>query len=422
MLLGRATIHRQIAAVVCLTALVASCAAEDSSSSDPVAAADTVASTPPSPSPDFVPMPTVVTTTTRAPTTTTTDPPSTTTTTIFTTTTTTTTAPAVGAPPAAVTPPAPATDEVTDADRGAMAQTNGAFETLARNNAVASITVRRDGAILLARATGAVIDGTPATPDTPMLVASVSKIITAIGIARLVEAGDLAVDQAVPWAVLGISPHPGWNDVTVRELLDHTSGMPVARSSWFSGGGDCRLFIPTLLASAPQTHRGTWRYSNGNYCTLGLLVEALTDQPLDAALQMLVFDPIGESGMHSSTGGLLPTDAPHGFDATRFSRLGGAGILVVSTNDLTAMTAQLRPGDTATLRAPGIFVDQYGWGHTGTMDGAVSCLWVLEDGGTTVAATIAGNSPAKGGDICDRVVPAVADDLGIGQGRPIRTP
>ncbi len=324
-------------------------------------------------------------------------------------------------PTPATTPPSPlpATNAVLDP---AMPATSAEFEALARANTVASITVRRDGAIVIASASGTLLDDSPATPDSPMLVASVSKIVTAVGIARLAEGGALRVDAPVPWAAIGLSPHPGWIDVTVRELLDHTSGMPVARTSWFEGGGDCRGFLPTLLTSAPQSHRGTWRYSNGNYCALGLLIEALTGQALDVALQALVFDPIGEAGLHASTNGLLPTDAPHGFDVTRFSRLGGAGTLVVSTNALTAMTAQLHPSDAATLRAPGIFVDQYGWGHTGTIDGAVSCLWVLEGGRTTVAATIAGIIPAKGGDICDRVVPAVANDLGIGQGRPVRTP
>jgi hypothetical protein len=35
---------------------------------------------------------------------------------------------------------------------------------------------------------------------------------------------------------------------------------------------------------------------------------------------------------------------------------------------------------------------------------------------------VAGHSPSTGGDVCDLVVPAVADDLGIGQGRPNRSP
>jgi hypothetical protein len=67
-------------------------------------------------------------------------------------------------------------------------------------------------------------------------------------------------------------------------------------------------------------------------------------------------------------------------------------------------------------------IDQYGWGHTGTVDGALACAWVLEGGRTVVAATVSGRTPSTGGAVCDRVVPAVADDLGIGQGEPDRSP
>ncbi len=423
MRLGRSTLTNLLALALSLATVAASCAAgsERDSSLDNVTqtttSTTTLVPTPTSAPRDRAPMPTTTTTTS-------------TTTTTAARATTTTSAPAITVGPTSSTPqppparstPLPTLPAVSVVLDSAMPETNAAFEALARANAVASITVRRDGAPLLAQASGLLIDGTPATPDSPMLVASVSKIVTAVGIARLAEDGLLAIGEPVPWATIGLAPDPGWNDITVRDLLDHTSGMPVARTSWFGGGGDCRGFLPTLVDSAPQSHRGAWRYSNGNYCALGLLIEALTGQALDVALQALVFDPIGADGLHLSTDGLLPTDAPHGFDANRFSRLGGAGTLIVSTDDLTAVAAQLLPGDIATLRAPGVFVDQYGWGHTGTIDGAVSCLWVLENGRTTVAATIAGSTPAKGGDICDRVVPAVANDLGIGQGRPVRTP
>jgi CubicO group peptidase (beta-lactamase class C family) len=303
-----------------------------------------------------------------------------------------------------------------------MTQTNAAFDALARNNAAASLTVQRDGVVLLARASGSLIDGTPATSDSPMLVASVSKVATAFMIAKLEQRGDVSMEQSMPWGLMGIPTHPTWADVTIREMLDHTSGMPVARSSWFGGAGGCRSYLPSLVDSAPRSHRGVWRYSNGNYCALGLLVETLTALPLDAAAQELVFDPLGVDGAHLSTGGLLPTDVPHSGNVERLSRLGGAGVFVVSTDDLATMIGSVSAPDFDTIKPPGVFVDQYGWGHTGTVDGAISCIWLLDRNRTAIAATIAGNSPATGGGICDRVIPAVANDLGIGQGRPNRTP
>jgi D-alanyl-D-alanine carboxypeptidase len=241
-------------------------------------------------------------------------------------------------------------------------------------------------------------------------------------IARLDEAGWIDVDAPMPWADIGVPTHPGWADVTLRELLTHTSGMPVERRAWFEGGLDCGGYLPSLLDRPPSATRGDWTYSNGNYCALGLLVEQATGLPLDVAAQTLLFDPVGSSGAHLTTDGLRPTDVGYRLGVERLSRLGGAGTFVVSTDDLAAVLADVTPSDRSVLTWPGVMVDQYGWGHTGTVDGALACAWVLEGGRTVVATTVSGRSPSTGGEVCDLVVPAVADDLGIGQGAPDRSP
>lgn len=284
------------------------------------------------------------------------------------------------------------------------------------------MTVVRDGRTVLQRAWGTTIDGAPATSDSPMVVASVGKLLTALMIARLDESGAIDVDAPMPWTDIGVSTDPGWADVTVRELLAHTSGMPVERRAWFDGGVECAGFLPSLVERPPSTTRGEWTYSNGNYCALGLLVEQITGLPLGAASDALLFDPVGSTGAHLTTGGLLPTDVGYRLGVERLSRLGGAGTFVVSTDGLAAVLADVTPSDLAVLAWPGVMIDQYGWGHTGTVDGALACAWVLESGRSVVAATVSGRSPSTGGEVCDLVVPALADDLGIGQGAPDRSP
>jgi CubicO group peptidase (beta-lactamase class C family) len=303
-----------------------------------------------------------------------------------------------------------------------MPNANQAFDRLALANPAVTMTVARDGRTVLGRASGTTIDGAPATSDSPMVVASVSKLLTALMISRLDAAGSIDVDAPTPWGDMATPSHPGWADVTPRELLAHTSGMPVARQDWFDGGIDCAGFLPTLLDRPPTGTRGRWTYSNGNYCALGLLVETATGLPLDAAAQALVFDPLGLTGVHLTTGGHVPTDVAYRAGVERLSRLGGAGAFILSTDDLAAAFATLTPTDLGLLTWPGMIIDQYGWGHTGSIDDAVACLWVLENGRTVVAATVAGGSPSTGGDVCDRVVPAVADDLGIWLGIPDRSP
>jgi D-alanyl-D-alanine carboxypeptidase len=257
-----------------------------------------------------------------------------------------------------------------------------------------------------------------------MVVASVSKLVTAVLVARLDEGAQLDLDAPVPWEVAGLVPHPGWTDVTVRELLHHTSGMPVVRRDWFvRGGGDCRSFLPALLAEPPQAHRGRWTYSNGNYCALGLLVEGFTATTLDAAAQRYLFDPLGASGIHATTAGLRPGDVAYTPGVDRLARLGGAGNLVVSTDDLALLLASMTPTDRRSITWPGVFADQYGWGHTGSVDGAVSCAWVLEEGRTVVVTSVAGSRPGTGGGVCDRVLPALAVDLRLPvSGEPERRP
>ncbi|WP_158412441.1 serine hydrolase domain-containing protein [Ilumatobacter nonamiensis] len=300
--------------------------------------------------------------------------------------------------------------------------TTAAFDRLAGANAAASITVVRGGEPVVAAASGVTVDGTAATSDSPMVVASVSKIVVALGIARLIDQELVDADEPYPWAAVGLEPDAGWADVTVRELLDHTGGVPKVQEAWFTGDGTCRDFVPALLTSPPTGDRGRWVYSNGNYCLLGLLIEQRTGLPLDEGLQELVFDPIDLDGFHQTLDGLLPGDVPHEEGTDRLSRLGGAGTLVASTDDLAMAMARMTPMDRWVLRAPGVFTDQYGFGHTGTITGAKACVWVLEDGATVVAATISGNSVGSGGDICDIVVPAVASDLGLGSAKPDRTP
>jgi len=297
-----------------------------------------------------------------------------------------------------------------------------AVKFLGGDGAAASVTVWRDHVPIFRTASGATNDGSPMTADSPMVLASVSKLITALTIARLAEKHLVDVSAPVPWDRIGIAHDPAWGDVTVRELLDHTSGMPKAQNSWLNDPGSCAIPLATALSLPPVPTRGTWTYSNGNYCALGLLIEAITGAERDSAAELLVFAPIGVTGPHLSTDGVRPEDAPYAKGVARLERLGGAGTWLASTDDIAAMLDSVTPADLGTLQYPGIMIDQYGWGHTGTVDGAKSCAWLMEDGRTIIVAAVSGPKPSTGGKVCDIVVPALALDLGIGADPPVRLP
>ena len=296
---------------------------------------------------------------------------------------------------------------------------------LTDRNLAGSVTVRRDGEQVYGAAFGATNGGGPVVAGTPFVLASVSKLVTALSVARLVATGRVDVAAPVPWGEMGIWHDPAWETVTVRELLDHTSGMPVARGSWLDDPGSCAIPLVDALARPPRDHRGEWRYSNGNYCALGLLVAHVTGVAIDRAAEELIFRPVGIRSAHLTTDGEGAADAPYTNGARgveRLERLGGAGTWMMASADVARMLDEITDTDLGILAYPGIMRDQYGWGHSGTVDGAKACAWVMEGGRTIVVGAVSGNDPGSGAELCTQLESAVAVDLGFFVGEPFRTP
>ena len=131
-----------------------------------------------------------------------------------------------------------------------------------------------------------------------LALASVSKTITAAVVLQLVEEGKLSLDQRV--APL-LPAYPMNAKITVRNLLDHTSGLP---DYFLNGRIDRQLlgdktatwtpertwkFVP---AKRPSPGR-YWIYSNSNYLLLGELVEAVTGRPLSTEIRERLLGPLG---------------------------------------------------------------------------------------------------------------------------------
>lgn len=316
------------------------------------------------------------------------------------------------------------TSTTTTIDAGPVEYTAlaDAANALVDGNTAVSVSVWRGGVRDYGFANGPSNDGRSIDTDSPFVIASVSKLVTAMSVARLVQQGRIDLAAPVPWDDMGVRHDPAWESITVRQLLAHTSGMPEARKTWLDDPGTCAVPLEQAMAAPPTDTLNTWLYSNGNYCALGLLVQHVTGQSLSDAAYQLVFAPAGITGPFLSTEGFRPDSAPYAKGLARLSRLGGAGTWLASTDDIAAMLASVTDADRVTLEWPGIILDQYGWGHTGSLDGAEACAWVLEDGYTIITAFVSGSKPNSGGKVCDRVVPALAVDLGNYAGDPIRTP
>lgn len=315
------------------------------------------------------------------------------------------------------TSPAPADDSPFPATSKALAR----FATVKNAADAVSITIIRDGEIIVQEVAGQAQDESDLEDDSPIVVSGVSKLITALAIGRLAEAGLVDMAAPVPWAALGLSTHRKWEPVTISQLIEQTSGMPAKNNLWKTSTESCATNLTALLKAQPVSKRqGKRTDANGNACLLGLLIEQVTGESLEAAVQRLVFDPVDVEGFHLVGEGLLPTDGGL-VDDQQLVSTGGAGTFVVSTEGLAAVFAELSDADRAIFTDPAVMRDQYGWGHTGIAKNVSSCLWILEEGLTVLAASAAGTS-VNGGVTCDRFVPAIATDLelDLGSAKPER--
>ena len=161
----------------------------------------------------------------------------------------------------------------------------------------ASLAIVKDGQIVYVRAYGnAKLDpNVAATPEMRYCIGSISKQFTAAAILLLAEQGKLSLDDPVSKYVPNLTRG---NEVTIRELLSHTSGY---QDFWPQD------YVPPMMLEpvTPQQildrwaripldfDPGTqWQYSNTNFVIAGLIVEKASGMPLLQFLRQRVFDPL----------------------------------------------------------------------------------------------------------------------------------
>ncbi len=134
-------------------------------------------------------------------------------------------------------------------------------------------------------------------------IASGSKAMTATVIATLVTEHRLDWDGTLRelWEANGASLHPAWRDVTLAQLLTHTSGARDRRGDFLrlTRGPNAdlpaqrRAYIATVLSHPPPTAPGSvFHYCNTNYLIVATLAEQLTGQSIEHLLQSQVFNAL----------------------------------------------------------------------------------------------------------------------------------
>ena len=226
--------------------------------------------------------------------------------------------------------------------------------------------------------------GPGVSPQTPFLIGSLTKSFTALAIMQLSEAGrvqlDAPVQRYLPW--WRVADPDASARVTVRHLLYQVSGLSKATGNAYATSSDTHdsaledRVRALRNAELTQPVGTTWQYSNANYWTLGMIVQALSGRSYEAYIQQHILDPLQMRNSYTSRVEAeqhgLPTEHRYwyGFPVAAelpFDRGGlGAGGLSSSALDMARYlgvylndgrsggTALVSPAGAAELQRPGV--------------------------------------------------------------------
>ncbi|MFH8370988.1 serine hydrolase domain-containing protein [Streptomyces sp. NPDC018031] len=263
--------------------------------------------------------------------------------------------------------------------------------------------------------------------DGRVRIGSNTKAFTAVVVLQLAGEGRIRLDASVDTYLPGLLRGDGTDGrrITVRRLLQHTSGLPdyldqgevIAHPRRYL---EPRALLDTALAREAEFPPGArWQYSNTNYLVAGLIVQKVTGRPLGEEITRRVIDRIGLRHTSFPAPGdmTLPGRHPRGYhrptpegplrDFTELdpSWAWAAGAMVSTDGDLNrfytalfagrllpaAQLAEMRTTVPADQARPGL---RYGlgvmsrplscggvyWGHGGTIPGYETLGGVTEDG------------------------------------------
>ena len=167
-------------------------------------------------------------------------------------------------------------------------------------SAPAAVAVRfdREGTIETLVVTGQAdrASGRMLTADDPVRIASVSKLVVALGVLRLVEQGRLDLDRDVSDYLGWRLRHPSYPDqpITLAQLLGHRAGLADHVDYALPLDADLEKALQNPAAwDAPRRPGGDFVYANLNYPVVAAAIEGATGERFDQATTRLVLRPLG---------------------------------------------------------------------------------------------------------------------------------
>lgn len=188
---------------------------------------------------------------------------------------------------------------------------------LARGDFSGVVLVAHNGRPIFRRAYGLANRewNVPVTVDTEFRIGSVTKQFTAAAIFQLIEAGKVALDDPVSTYVEGL-PH-AWTGITIRQLLNHTSGIAdfVQYNGFIHGPARLDLMpdqILDLVRDRPLEFApgSRFKYTNTGYALLGMIIERISGQSYADYMQQHVLRALNlNHTAYDDTSEILPRRA-----------------------------------------------------------------------------------------------------------------
>ncbi|MFF0778769.1 serine hydrolase domain-containing protein [Streptomyces sp. NPDC003720] len=306
---------------------------------------------------------------------------------------------------------------------------------------------------------GDVVTGAPRSPADRYRVGSITKTFVATVLLRLQAEGRLDLDDTVDTWLPGLLRGHGHDgrEITVRQLLNHTSGVydytsdadfvrdHFLRDGFFRHRYDTltpRDLVETAMRHEPYFAPGTsWKYSNTNYVVAGMLIEKVTGHSYATEIERRVIRPLRltatslpgtrvtvprpSSRAYSKLA--LTTTGPT-YDVTELnpSLASAAGEMISDSADLDRFYSALLGGKLlparqlkemkTTVRVPGSPNTGYGlglmdtrlgcgvhvWGHEGAIHGSASSAVTTADGRHSLAVDFNGDWSGGTGAVIEK--------------------
>ena len=206
----------------------------------------------------------------------------------------------------------------------------------------ASVRVERRGELLMDWTGGRLHfqEGAPqVTDESVFMIASITKPMTATGVAKLIERGDIDLDDTVASYVPEFSAS-GKESVTLRHCFTHTSGLPYMvpdNHELIKASAPPEEFVASVNRTHLRFPPGTdWRYSGPGAVMLGEVGERVTGTPFREYLSDTLFRPAGMGSTHLGwredfEGRCVATKEDHPWNTPYFRGLGAPNSGAFST-------------------------------------------------------------------------------------------